>query len=30
MIVSVVLTTYNGSSENPIWISYKTIDKEEN
>lgn len=30
MKVSVVLTTYNGSSEKPIWISYKTIDKEEN
>lgn len=30
MKVSIALTTYNGSSENPIWISYKTIDKEEN
>ena len=30
MKVSIVLATYNGSSENPIWISYKTIDKEEN
>lgn len=30
MKVSVALATYNGSSENPIWISYKTIDKEEN
>mgnify|MGYP004654118049 CR=1 FL=1 len=28
MIVSIVLATYNRSSENPIWISYKTIDKE--